>query len=206
MTITGTNSAGEAISEVLAPHAAAVDLLIHNPYPSNDPTNEFPPPFHPNTNPPGPAQVAFDAGWDGGNITIFGFDENQLPVSDVISPIIGGGTATGTQVFSNITAAVKDNAGNVFANATIYLRSVSSGGTVAEPEIVSTISSFATVDSITKSEVGAFGGVASVGTPNPKGRPGHPLLPRVRAPARRRGRRNLQPLHAPRLGRTLSGP
>lgn len=80
-------------------------------------TNSFPGPV---TNPDKPRNltVTFDAGWDGGDVTVGGFDQFGQAISETFTATPGS-TVTGSKVFASVATIVKAAVGVSAATASV---------------------------------------------------------------------------------------
>lgn len=80
--------------------------------------HEFPLTLQPQI--PGSLEVVFDVGWDGGDVTVVGFDQFDQPQTEVFtSPGAPGGTVHGTKVWKTVTQVTKANFGWADVNAQV---------------------------------------------------------------------------------------
>lgn len=80
-------------------------------------SNTFPGPF---TNPPAPmhVQVVFQAGWDGGDVTLTGTDADGAALTETVTAAAGSTVET-TRAFKTVTAASKSATGATTNTATL---------------------------------------------------------------------------------------
>jgi hypothetical protein len=62
--------------------------------------------------------VAFDAGWQGGDITVYGTDQFNAPISEVI-PDTAGTTVQGVKIFKTVTSASKQTVAGTTDDCTL---------------------------------------------------------------------------------------
>ncbi len=137
---------------------------VHAAFAGNSAGNAFPGPF---TNPdvPRAVQVAFAAGWDGGNVNVVGTDHFDQAVNETLVANAGN-TVVGTKVFKTVTSATKAAVGANAAGASIGRAAKLGVGSAAIPRVkdfntrgVGSLS----VDGVT--EAATFDGTNSAVTP-----------------------------------------
>jgi len=84
---------------------AAAGVSVHAEVDEND-VNAFPGPF---TDPviPRNIKVVFDAGWQGGDVTVIGTDQFDAAVTEVIADVAGT-TVVGVKIFKTVVSASKE--------------------------------------------------------------------------------------------------
>jgi hypothetical protein len=115
-TAVNQNTPGPQMMDLGAPDAEDDDV-VHALFAGNNASSDFPGPF---TNPDVPRniKVTFEAGWDGGNVTVTGLDQFLTPVSEVVVASAGN-TVAGTKIFATVTAATKGAVGSSSDGASI---------------------------------------------------------------------------------------
>lgn len=106
---------------------------VHAAFAGNDASADFPGPF---TNPgvPRSLQVAFGAGWDGGNVNVVGTDQFDQAINETFVANAGN-TVVGTKVFKTVTSATKAAVGANAAGASIGRAAKLGVGTAAIPRV-----------------------------------------------------------------------
>ncbi|MCK6529701.1 hypothetical protein L6R50_19820 [Myxococcota bacterium] len=122
-----------SMAQDLGTPAAPDTTSVHAAFAGNDAANDFPGPFA-NPDVPRAVQIAFAAGWDGGNVTVNGTDQFDQAVNEVIvaNP---GATVVGTKVFKTVTSASKGAVGANAAGASIGRASKLGVGSAAVPRV-----------------------------------------------------------------------
>ena len=119
------------MAQDLGTPAAPDATSVHAAFAGNDAATDFPGPF---TDPdvPRAVQVAFAAGWDGGDVTVVGTDQFDQAVNETLAANAGN-TVVGTKVFKTMTSATKAAVGASAAGASVGRAAKLGVGSAAVP-------------------------------------------------------------------------
>ncbi len=106
--------------------------VVHAAYAGNDADPNFPAGF---TDPDVPrnATVTFNALWDGGDVEVFGTNQYDIAISEIVTSNPGGTSGT-TRAFKTVTAATKTLAGASATGASIGVGGVFGVGSTTGPD------------------------------------------------------------------------